>query len=90
MLGLYDVHLAPDGRRVDYPALVRDPKFTDYVIAAGELQKVRCCDESVVHKALNHLEIKLASGSVVRVEAAERLVLVRAPDVVPTSPLTPT
>ena len=40
MLGLYDVHLAPDGRRVDYPALVRDPNFADYVVAASELQKV--------------------------------------------------
>ena len=40
MLGLYDVHLAPDGRRVDYPALVRDPNFADYTTAATELQKV--------------------------------------------------
>ena len=40
MLGLYDVHLAPDGRRVDYPALVRDPNFADYITAATELQKV--------------------------------------------------
>ncbi len=40
MLGLYDVHLAPDGRSVDYPALVRDPNFADYTTAATELQKV--------------------------------------------------
>ena len=40
MLGLYDVHLAPDGRSVDYPALVRDPNFADYIVAATELQKV--------------------------------------------------
>ena len=51
MLSLYDVHLAPDGRRVDYPALVRDPKFADYVTAATELQKVRRSDEPMVHSA---------------------------------------
>ncbi len=43
MLGLYDVHLAPDGRSVDYPALVRDPNFADYTTAATELQKVWVC-----------------------------------------------
>ena len=51
MLGLYDVHLAPDGRRVDYPALVRDPNFADYVTAATELQKVRCGFAPMMHPA---------------------------------------
>ncbi len=40
MLALYDKHLAPDGKGVDYASLARDPGFRDYVTATTELQKV--------------------------------------------------
>ena len=40
ILALYDAHLAPDGRAVDYEALKRDPDFHAYVAATAELQRV--------------------------------------------------
>mmetsp|Transcript_869 Transcript_869/g.2685 ORF Transcript_869/g.2685 Transcript_869/m.2685 type:complete len:544 (+) Transcript_869:814-2445(+) len=40
ILTLYDKHLAPDGKGVDYASLAHDPGFRDYVTATSELQKV--------------------------------------------------
>ncbi|KAK9830046.1 hypothetical protein WJX72_009394 [[Myrmecia] bisecta] len=40
ILRLYDTHLSPDGRQVDYKALAADPAFQDYVTATAELQRV--------------------------------------------------
>ena len=38
ILALYDQHLAPDGRAVDYAALGADPAFAAFCTAAAELQ----------------------------------------------------
>ena len=38
ILALYDRHLAPDGRSVDYAALGADPAFAAFCTAAAELQ----------------------------------------------------
>ena len=40
VLALYDKHLAPDGRAVDYKGLGADPDFRTFVDATAELQKV--------------------------------------------------
>ncbi|KAK9842350.1 hypothetical protein WJX81_008014 [Elliptochloris bilobata] len=40
ILALYDRHLAPDGRAVDYAALGADPAFAAFCTAAAELQVV--------------------------------------------------
>ena len=40
ILGLYDSHLAADGRSVDYSALTKDPGFPLFVTATAELQAV--------------------------------------------------
>ncbi len=42
ILELYDAHLSPDGRTVDYRALKSDPRFRAFVDATAELQKVGC------------------------------------------------
>lgn len=39
ILGLYDKHLAADGKALDYQALRADPAFRTYVNATAELQK---------------------------------------------------
>jgi len=41
VLALYDRHLAPDGRAVDYAALGADPGFAAFCAAAAELQARR-------------------------------------------------
>jgi hypothetical protein len=38
--GLYDKHLAADGRGVDYASLAHDVGFRDYITASAELTKV--------------------------------------------------
>ena len=40
VLALYDKHLAPDGRAVDYKGLGADPDFRTFVDATAELQKI--------------------------------------------------
>ena len=40
ILDLYDAHLSPDGRAVDYAGIATDPRFTAYVNASAELQRV--------------------------------------------------
>lgn len=42
ILELYDAHLSPDGRTVDYRALKSDARFKAFVDATAELQKVGC------------------------------------------------
>lgn len=41
ILALYDKHLSPDGSRVGYGAMRRDPDFWAYADATAELQRVR-------------------------------------------------
>lgn len=41
--GLYDKHLAADGRGVDYASLAHDVGFRDYITASAELTKVWSC-----------------------------------------------
>jgi hypothetical protein len=40
ILQLYDRHLSPDGKAVNYTAMKSDPLFRQYVAATGELQLV--------------------------------------------------
>lgn len=40
ILGLYDTHMTPDGRKVNYRAMAKDPSFKRYVDSAAELQRV--------------------------------------------------
>lgn len=47
ILALYDRHLAPDGRSVDYAALGADPAFAAFCTAAAELQVQRSGFNSV-------------------------------------------
>lgn len=37
---LYDEYLSPDGKKVDYRALRRDPGWAEFVGATAELQQV--------------------------------------------------
>lgn len=41
LLQLYDRHMTPDGRKVDYAGLRADPYWRQFVDATAELQKVR-------------------------------------------------
>jgi len=40
ILNLYETHMTPDGKKVNYKAMAGDPAFRLYVDAAAELQKV--------------------------------------------------
>ena len=40
ILGLYDTHMTPDGRKVNYKAMFKDLSFRQYVDCAAELQRV--------------------------------------------------
>jgi len=44
ILKLYDEHMSPDGRHVDYNGLLTDPKFRKYVDTTAALQAIRLED----------------------------------------------
>ena len=46
ILGLYDKHLAPDGKSVNYKALGADPAFKAFAAATAELQVCACASQT--------------------------------------------
>ncbi|KAH7624445.1 hypothetical protein Ndes2526B_g00645 [Nannochloris sp. 'desiccata'] len=70
ILNLYDTHMTPDGKKVNYKAMSRDPAFRLYVDAAAELQKVDLASLSTRREEAMAFWINVYNAMVVHATAA--------------------
>ncbi len=70
ILNLYDTHMTPDGKKVNYKAMSRDPAFRRYVDSAVELQKVDLNDLSTRREEAMAFWINVYNAMVVHATAA--------------------
>ena len=70
ILNLYDVYMTPDGKKVYYKAMAKDPAFRRYVDAAAELQKVDLAALSTRREESMAFWINIYNAMVVHATAA--------------------